>query len=152
MEIRLLRLWPVAGFVSSRAVPVSYLIPWGAASCGLLKNFPTFYGTPKLGESLLARPQVTDAGDGLQLWRVAENVLNKQTRGGPSALWMGVGLRNLTVKNNFVKNVRKGVAELSQFVTVIIISHCVAVLRKYNGRSPWNYSIQPSCSLPPEAL
>jgi hypothetical protein len=28
----------------------------------------------------MARPQVVDGGDGLQIWRVAANVLNKQSR------------------------------------------------------------------------
>jgi len=45
------------------------------------------------GDSLchhvMARSQVEDGGDGLQIWRVSENVLNKQTRTaesvGPSA-------------------------------------------------------------------
>jgi hypothetical protein len=32
---------------------------------------PCHYGT--------ARPQVTDGGDGLQIWRVAANILNKQS-------------------------------------------------------------------------
>jgi len=28
----------------------------------------------------MARPQVVDGGDGLQIWRVAVNILNKQLR------------------------------------------------------------------------
>jgi hypothetical protein len=28
----------------------------------------------------MVRPQVADGGDGLQIWRVAANVLNKQSR------------------------------------------------------------------------
>jgi hypothetical protein len=28
----------------------------------------------------MARPQVADAGEGLQIWRVAANILNKQSR------------------------------------------------------------------------
>jgi hypothetical protein len=28
----------------------------------------------------MARPQVVDGGDGLQIWRVAVNILNKQSR------------------------------------------------------------------------
>jgi hypothetical protein len=28
----------------------------------------------------IARPQVADGGDGLQIWRVAANILNKQLR------------------------------------------------------------------------
>jgi hypothetical protein len=35
----------------------------------------------------MARPQVADGGDGLQIWRIAENILNKQSQkaelGGP---------------------------------------------------------------------
>jgi hypothetical protein len=42
----------------------------------------------------MARPQVADGGEGLQIWRVAANILNKQSRtadkGWPSS-W-GVGL------------------------------------------------------------
>jgi hypothetical protein len=29
---------------------------------------------------IMARPQVADGGDGLQIWRVASNILNKQPR------------------------------------------------------------------------
>jgi hypothetical protein len=36
-------------------------------------------------------PQVADGGDTLQLWRVAVNILNKQTRGGPLGWGLGVG-------------------------------------------------------------
>jgi hypothetical protein len=47
----------------------------------------------------MARPQVADGGDGLQVWRVAANILNKQSRkvekGGPPAWGLGVGLANL---------------------------------------------------------
>jgi hypothetical protein len=43
----------------------------------------------------MAHPQVTDGGDGLQICRVAANILNKQSRtadkGGP-AWGLGVGL------------------------------------------------------------
>jgi hypothetical protein len=38
----------------------------------------------------MARPQVADGGDGLQLWRVAANILNEQSRTankGLSSLW-----------------------------------------------------------------
>jgi hypothetical protein len=28
----------------------------------------------------MARPQVADAGDGLQIWRVAANIVNKRSR------------------------------------------------------------------------
>jgi hypothetical protein len=44
----------------------------------------------------MARPQVADGGGGLQIWRVAVNILNKQPRtadkGWCSSLRMGVGL------------------------------------------------------------
>jgi hypothetical protein len=43
----------------------------------------------------MARPQVADGGDGLQIWRVAANILNKQsrqpTRGGLPDWGFGVG-------------------------------------------------------------
>jgi hypothetical protein len=41
----------------------------------------------------MARPQVTDGGDGLQIWRVPANILNKQSRtadkGWSSSLGVG---------------------------------------------------------------
>jgi hypothetical protein len=44
----------------------------------------------------LARPQVADGGEGLQIWRVAANILNKQLRtadkGWPCSLGVGWGL------------------------------------------------------------
>ena len=43
----------------------------------------------------MARPQVADRGDGLQKWRVATNILNKQSRtasGGPPAWGLVEGL------------------------------------------------------------
>jgi hypothetical protein len=44
----------------------------------------------------MARPQVADGGDGLQTWRVAVNILNKQSRtayrGRPSGVGVGQGL------------------------------------------------------------
>jgi hypothetical protein len=44
----------------------------------------------------MARPQVADGGDALQLWREAANILNKQSqtadKGGPSAWGLGVRL------------------------------------------------------------
>jgi hypothetical protein len=46
----------------------------------------------------MARPQVADGGDGLQVWRVAANILNKQSRtadkGWPSSLGVGRGANN----------------------------------------------------------
>jgi hypothetical protein len=44
----------------------------------------------------MARPRFADGGDGLLIWRVTTNVLNKQsltaTRGGPTAWEVGEGL------------------------------------------------------------
>jgi hypothetical protein len=57
----------------------------------------------------MARPQIADGGDGLQIWRVAANILNKQSRTANKA-WssgLGVGLKLLTVKNNFVTKCHK---------------------------------------------
>jgi hypothetical protein len=52
----------------------------------------------------MARPQVADGGDGLQIRRIAANILNKQLRtadtGCSSRVGLGVGLQPLTVKNN----------------------------------------------------
>jgi hypothetical protein len=46
----------------------------------------------------MARPQVADRGDGLQVWTVASNILNKQSRtadrGWPSSLGVGRGSNN----------------------------------------------------------
>jgi hypothetical protein len=45
-----------------------------------------------------ARPQVADGGDSLQIWRVAANILNKQSRiadrGGTPAWGLGGGAKN----------------------------------------------------------
>jgi hypothetical protein len=46
----------------------------------------------------MARPQVADTEDGLQIWRVAENILNKQSRaadkGWCSSFGVGHGANN----------------------------------------------------------
>jgi hypothetical protein len=46
----------------------------------------------------MARPQVADGGNGLQIWRVAANILNKQSRtaekGWSSSLGVGRGANN----------------------------------------------------------
>jgi hypothetical protein len=43
----------------------------------------------------MARPQVADGGDGLQIWRLAANILNKKSRtadkGWPSSFGVGGG-------------------------------------------------------------
>jgi hypothetical protein len=50
----------------------------------------------------MGRPRVADGGDGLQIWRVAVNVLNKQLRqplrGGLQACVWAKGYQFLTVK------------------------------------------------------
>jgi hypothetical protein len=51
----------------------------------------------------LARPPVADGGDGLQMRRVASNILNKQSRtadrGWPSSLVVGRGVNNPPLSN-----------------------------------------------------
>jgi hypothetical protein len=46
----------------------------------------------------MAKPQVADGGDGLQIWRIAANILNKQSRtadkGWPSSLGVERGANN----------------------------------------------------------
>jgi hypothetical protein len=46
----------------------------------------------------MAQPQVADGGDGLQIWRVAANILNKQSqtadRGWSFSLGVGRGANN----------------------------------------------------------
>jgi hypothetical protein len=60
----------------------------------------------------MARPQVADGGDGLQIWRVAANLLNKQSRaadkGCSSILGVGHGLKLVTIRNKLVTNCHKG--------------------------------------------
>jgi hypothetical protein len=57
-------------------------LPWN-----LVKWVPCCHG--------MARPRVADGGDGLQIWRVAANILNKQSRtadkGWPLNLALGGG-------------------------------------------------------------
>jgi hypothetical protein len=56
----------------------------------------------------MARLHVAGEGDGLQMWRVAANILNKQSRtadrGWPSSLGIGRGLRTSKHKENFLRN------------------------------------------------
>jgi hypothetical protein len=51
----------------------------------------------------MARPRVADGVDDLQIWRVAENILNKQSRtadrGWPLNLALGGGYQPSTVKH-----------------------------------------------------
>jgi hypothetical protein len=61
----------------------------------------------------MARPQAVDGGDGLQIRKIAANILNKQSRtaakGWSSSLRI---VRGLTTPNrkkiNFLRNVTKG--------------------------------------------
>jgi hypothetical protein len=50
----------------------------------------------------MARPPVADGEDGLQIWRVAANILNNQSRtagnGWPSSLRIGRGANNSSPK------------------------------------------------------
>jgi hypothetical protein len=60
----------------------------------------------------MARPQVVDGENGLQIWRVAANVLNKQSRIADkrwfSSLWVGRWANNsLAYKNNLVTKIHK---------------------------------------------
>jgi hypothetical protein len=64
----------------------------------------------------MARPQVADRGDGLQIWRVAANILNKQSRTADSG-WsssLGVG-RGLTIPHRktlyLLRSVYKGLGK-----------------------------------------
>jgi hypothetical protein len=69
-------------------------------------NDPVFYGSVRPSGHVkwvpchhgMARPQVADGGEGLQVWRVAANILNKQSRtadkGWPSSLGVGRGANN----------------------------------------------------------
>jgi len=47
----------------------------------------------------MALPRIADGGNGFQIWRVAENILNKQsqklTRSGPPASGLGEGIKSL---------------------------------------------------------
>jgi hypothetical protein len=62
----------------------------------------------------MAPPRVADEGDGPQIWRVAENVLNKQSRTANKgvALQLGVGrvVSNSSPlkKNSLLRNVTEG--------------------------------------------
>jgi hypothetical protein len=58
----------------------------------------------------MGRLQVEDGGDGLQIWRVDTNILNKQSRtadkGWPSSIEVGRGARNyLSKENSMLRNV-----------------------------------------------
>jgi hypothetical protein len=59
-----------------------------------------------------ARPQVADGGDGLQIWKVAANIMNKQSRttdkGRSSSLGVERGANNpSTSESNMLRSVSK---------------------------------------------
>jgi hypothetical protein len=60
----------------------------------------------------MARPQVADGGEGLQIWRVAANILNKQSRsadkGWPSSLGVGRGANSPPYKKKHFTKCYKG--------------------------------------------
>jgi hypothetical protein len=63
----------------------------------------------------MARPQVADGGDGLQIWRVSANILNKQSgkadKGWSSSLGVGRGVNKFSLlKKHIFTNVLQGLA------------------------------------------
>jgi hypothetical protein len=62
---------------------------WGGALIPPCYLAPCHHDTP--------RPRVTDIGDGLEICRLADNILSKQSRrpkrGGPPALWLGEAVK-----------------------------------------------------------
>jgi hypothetical protein len=60
------------------------------AYIGHVRRVPCYHG--------MACPEVEDRGDGLQIWRVAANILNKQSQtadnGWSSSFGVGHGVKN----------------------------------------------------------
>jgi hypothetical protein len=60
----------------------------------------------------MALPRVAAVGDGLQLWKVDGNMLNKQlrgpTRGGPPAWGLGDGVTTRLRRTGLLRNVTQG--------------------------------------------
>jgi hypothetical protein len=69
------------------------------------------------------RPQLADGGYCLQIWRVAANILNKQSRIDDKArfsrLGAGKGQQILTVKTSMLRNVIKGIG-IPDFVNTLM--------------------------------
>jgi hypothetical protein len=85
----------------------------------------------------MARPQVADAGHGLQIWWVASNILNDQSRTA-NKVWsssLGVGLQLLTIKNKFVTKCHNG--PLHFYVCFIYLLGCFYLLNvcTYDGNN-----------------
>jgi hypothetical protein len=59
----------------------------------------------------MARPQIAEGGDCLQIWRVAANILNKQSRtadkGSFSSLGVGLGANNSPYKISLLRKITK---------------------------------------------
>jgi hypothetical protein len=70
----------------------------------------------------MARPQVAGGGDGLQIWRVAANILNisrgQPTMGGPPAWGLGVGL--ITPHRKKISLLRNVTTDLGNGRTLLI--------------------------------
>jgi hypothetical protein len=65
----------------------------------------------------MARPQVADGGDGLQIWRVASNILNKQLRTTENGWSSGLGpttlhRKNISLLRKFIRSLRPGQREM----------------------------------------
>jgi hypothetical protein len=71
----------------------------------------------------MAHPQVVDRGNGLQMWRVAANILNKQSRtadrGWPSSSGFGGGLTTLHRQKTMCCEIFTRSAELEGFCLVV---------------------------------
>jgi hypothetical protein len=55
----------------------------GEIKTGVTTGSPTFCGS--LSHHVTVRPRVADGGDGLQIWRVAVHVLNRECQQGWSS-------------------------------------------------------------------
>jgi hypothetical protein len=68
----------------------------------------------------MARPQVADGGDALQVWRKAENILNKQSRTADklwsSNLGVGHGVTTPHRKKKLVKKILKNTRTWTDFL------------------------------------
>jgi hypothetical protein len=74
----------------------------------------------------MAHPQVVVGGNGLQLWRVAENTLNKQPltdKGWSSSLWFCVGLRTAQLKKKDMLRTVYTSLELGWILWINILSN-----------------------------